>query len=749
MVYDCIIAGAGPAGAFCGYLLAKSGYSCLILERLEEYGEKICGGWLPNIALEELRKAEIDIETFSETHGVRTKSCLTAKKDDDSVYTYPEGQYGLGTTRKAFDSFLGNAAMQAGVTIRFHERVKKIEYKEGLYYVNGFVGKNFVAATGARGLVDDTCGKYEKQSFGISGQIKGIGSLDPQQVFFWYENEETQDYFWAIPIERDTWNIGFWMQKPEKDIMKRYEAGVKKYIDENFSSYEYIIRPKGAFLGNVDLSENLEVPAFAAGDFAGTNSFLTGEGLSFALRSAKRAAYKVRKALGEEIYERMEFISQDGVNVVFLCDRIQYFEVTDTEMKALKLLAAGGSEAEAEQISNLSPVKWEKLLDKVYKREEKLNMDVKTTTVRLTFNVSNCCNMACKYCYAHGGSYHSAENRMSIEVARKALDLFYTKYEKISSIKFIGGEPALNMDTVEFICKYHQDKVDRGEIKKLPEFIFVTNGTIVNEQLIRLANLYHVKIGFSLDARADMNDQVRVFKNGTGTTAVVVENIKKLQEATGGREPYSINAVYTELESKNNVSIAEIVHYIKDELKIPSVHIIPVDVGEDSPYFLLDNEDFINAAEELLKEWEVTGEEHFFAHIKGIMKKIEKRLYSPDYICDAGSGLFSVSTKGDIYPCHLFTDLEDFCLGNVNDDFFNNEKYLKLREELEQYDRRQYEPCKSCFANRLCIGCLGSNYFRTGDKYTPSPFICGMFKDVVGKVLKTLVVCERNKKKND
>ncbi len=653
MIYDCIIAGAGPAGTFCGYLLAKKGYSCRILERLPEYGEKVCGGWLPNIALQELMAAGIDVESFSKSHGARTKSCLTLKGDSEHLYTYPEGIFGLGTARKDFDNFLAGEAMRVGAEISFDSPVKQVEFRDGLYYVNECVGKTFIAAAGARGLIHDKLEAYKEQTFGISAQIRGESMLNPGQVYFWYENEETNDYFWAIPIGENLWNVGLWFRRPSPDMRKRFERGFEKYVVENFDTFNYVIPPKGAFLGNADLTEGLGLPCFSAGDFAGTNNADTGEGLSFALRSAKAAAAKVKESL----------------------------------------------------------------------------------TVRLTFNVSNCCNMACKYCYAHGGSYHSKENLMKIDTAKKALDLFYSKYKKISSIKFIGGEPALNLEVTEFICRYQKEKLRRGEIAKLPEFIFVTNGTIVNDRLINLANEYGVKIGFSLDAPEFVNDQVRVMKDGTGSASLVLENIRKLQEATQGREPYSVNAVYTKVEEEAGVSIPEIVHYIKDGLQIPSVHIIPVDVPEESPYRLSGNQAFVDGVEELLAEWRNTGNEYFFHNLKGIIRKIEKKLCSPDYICDAGFGLFSISAEGKVYPCHLFTDLEEFCLGTVEENIFASERFWTLSRELREYNRLASEPCKSCPANRICIGCLGANYFRTGSKYIPDPFICDMFRKVVTLVL--------------
>lgn len=744
MIYDCIIAGAGPAGTFCAYLLQKSGYSCLVLERLQAYGEKVCGGWMPNVALQTLKAAGIDIDQMSQSIGIRTKSCLTVKGSESSLYTYPEGIYGLGTTRNELDGFLAEQATRAGAKIYFGETVDQFQKIDGLYNINGYRGRTFVAAAGARGLIHNKLDIYQDQSFGISAQIRGKGKLCPSQVYFWYEDKERLEYFWAIPIGESLWNIGRWFRHPAAGMRKRFDNGLETYIRSQFEYFEYILPPRGAFLGNVDLTRELPYGCFSAGDFAGVNNEETGEGLSFALKSAEQTAQSVRKVLMREKYERMEFICEQGQNLVFLCDQIQYFTVTDMEKKALSALLDGESEEAARKLGGIDEKGWSRLLEKIEKREEVLPVDVKTKTVRLTFNISNCCNMDCKYCYAQGGSYHSTENRMTAETAKKALDLFYTKYTKVSSIKFIGGEPALNLDVAEYICRYHQEKMERGEIQKLPEFIFVTNGTIVNDQMIRLANIYGVKIGFSLDGPDFVNDQVRVMKNGRPSTSIVRENIKRLQEATGGREPYSVNAVYTELEAEDKISIAEIVRYVYTELKIPSVHMIPVDVGEDSPYYLSNDHAFVEAVDELLEEWRQTGNSYFFNNLRGIMRKIEMRLYSPEYVCDAGFGLFSVSADGKVYPCHLFTDLENFCFGTVDENIFEGKAYQKLSRELESYERRKEEPCRSCFANRLCIGCLGANYFRTGDKFTPAPFICGMFQKVVRRVLAEYAIQGRN-----
>ena len=181
-------------------------------------------------------------------------------------------------------------------------------------------------------------------------------------------------------------------------------------------------------------------------------------------------------------------------------------------------------------------------------------------------------------------------------------------------------------------------------------------------------------------------------------------------------------------------------HYFRDELGIPSAHVIPVDPKDGSPYELQSNQAFVEAADRLLREWRESGDPVFFNNLKGIVRKLEKRMISPDYICDAGFGLFSVSCDGDIYPCHLFTDVTDYKLGNVDDDLFGNDTFLSRTREWESFNRRQSEPCRSCFGNRLCIGCLGANYFRTGNERTPSPFICDMFRKVLSRVILEFVI---------
>lgn len=303
MTYDCIIVGAGPAGSVCAYLLTRVGKKCLILERRPEIGEKICGGYLPNKAREFLLGIGIDIAKIADKDAVRVRSCMTIKGDKEYCFTYAEEDFGLGAYRRTLDQMLLDYALDQGAEIHFSTDVREVcKTKDGVM-VEGYSAKAVVFATGACGHSKINVFQKEqkekqrlKQTFGISEIIRGISILPEDRVFFWYEDETTMDYFWAIPISQDTWNIGLWCQKPCHDMKKRFYELRGKYIGANFTSYETLREPIGAFCGNVNYLPFMQIPCFGAGDFCGTNCYESGEGLYYALKSAKKSAEEVIKS---------------------------------------------------------------------------------------------------------------------------------------------------------------------------------------------------------------------------------------------------------------------------------------------------------------------------------------------------------------------------------------------------------------------------------------------------------------------
>lgn len=300
MRYDCIIVGAGPAGSVCAYTLACAGYKCLILEKKPEIGEKICGGFLPNRARKYLLDMGIDISATLNKDAVRVQSCMTIKGEKEHCFTYAEDDFGIGSYRKTLDQTLLENALSQGAEIRFSTEVRAVHEIEQGVDVEGYLANAVIFATGACGhgkinvFMRNTQEQLLlKQTFGISEIIRGISELREDRVYFWYEDEKTMDYFWAIPISHNTWNIGFWCQKPGNEMKEQFYKLKAKYIGGNFKECETLRVPIGALCGNVNLLPYMQISCFGAGDFSGTNRYESGEGLYHALVSAQETAQKV------------------------------------------------------------------------------------------------------------------------------------------------------------------------------------------------------------------------------------------------------------------------------------------------------------------------------------------------------------------------------------------------------------------------------------------------------------------------
>jgi radical SAM additional 4Fe4S-binding domain len=371
------------------------------------------------------------------------------------------------------------------------------------------------------------------------------------------------------------------------------------------------------------------------------------------------------------------------------------------------------------------------------KIEDKTLIDKNSNNVldRLVLNISNNCNLGCKYCYAHGGSYNSDEGMMTNQVAFDSLDLFFNKFDKINGLQIFGGEPCLNIPIIENILKHLDDMKNSGIIESTPNIGLVTNGTILNDTIIELIKKYNITVTVSLDGPAVVNDSLRVFKNGKGTSEIIEKNILKMKAETG--QPSTIEVTYNNYHVENNMSIIDIIKYFDAKFKGIGLHIAPVSGSKDEPFLLKDRNEFIDSVDDVFE----TNKDNKLLNYSLVQRIIDTIKYkrSSKYICSAGIGTLSVSIKGDIYPCFMFTDQTENLLGNIYDDnVFSSPTMKKHMQKYLNFSKLTERPCKDCFVNRICSGCLGSNYFDTGEIFTPTEAHCDMQRKMVEKVLFSL-----------
>ncbi len=433
---------------------------------------------------------------------------------------------------------------------------------------------------------------------------------------------------------------------------------------------------------------------------------------------------------------KVHFIDKtEDTSVMFVCNSLKFYNVNKNIKNVVQDIESDVPKNEILKKYNIKSDEYDNVYNVLSSETvEDITGERDDSLYRLVLNVTNKCNLDCKYCYAEGGNYLSSECMMDISTAKSAVDIFYKKYKKIQSIQFFGGEPLLNEPVIRFVCQYITELFETGKIESMPEFGTISNGTIYSDQLAQTIKKYKISVTFSIDGPQEVHNSMRVYKNGMGTFEKIYENISKYNMASvrlnGVEATYNLNHI------KNNLSVFNTVKYFKDELNIPIVHIVPVSAEDGVDYKLKNTDSFSNSVKEIFEEMNKNKKDYSYSLVSRVVISLKKHK-SNKYICEAGISNYSVSSKGDIYPCFMFTDVQNFKMGNVFDKtpFFENPTFLSIKEMLKKFNKYEYSQCKDCFNNRICSGCIGSNYVNNGDFRCTPDADCEMKKKLTENVL--------------
>ncbi|WPF88615.1 geranylgeranyl reductase family protein [Cyanobacterium aponinum AL20118] len=205
-MYDCIVVGAGPAGATSAYHLAKKGYSVLILEKASLPRYKPCGG-----GVSPLIQSWFD---FDLSPAISLKSytvyCTWEQKDAIAVDL---GNNPIWMVRRdVFDYFLVTQAVKQGATLKDTTEVRGVEFVSNGWIVKteneSFKGRYLIGADGAKGSMAKWLG-FGKQKKSV------VGALELEIPVQKVENKETylefglvqHGYAWNFP-KADGYSIG-------------------------------------------------------------------------------------------------------------------------------------------------------------------------------------------------------------------------------------------------------------------------------------------------------------------------------------------------------------------------------------------------------------------------------------------------------------------------------------------------------------------------------------------------------------
>ena len=343
----------------------------------------------------------------------------------------------------------------------------------------------------------------------------------------------------------------------------------------------------------------------------------------------------------------------------------------------------------------------------------------------LVLMVAQSCNLACRYCFGHGGCYGSNRSLMSQGDAIKAVDLMIARGgdRKKYSITFFGGEPLLNLPVIAAVVAYCERLVSSQGLEF--HYSITTNGTILTDGVLEMLRSRNFGVMVSLDGPASVHDENRPFRNGRGSYEKVAGNIRRM---VGRGIKVQLRGTLTRGAIERRVIPRTLL--LADELGVDRVVLAVVDGSQ------LNLEDLELTARELSRLEELCeeiSEEQVEAARQGTLDRV---LFSPHASlmnslargtaqgvgrCGACQGMAAVSTDGAVYPCHRFVGMDAYRIGDLEggiDEDRTNAFFAAVQ--------RAYEPvCGSCWVRGICQGtCFYHSADGRGGFRAPDPMNC-------------------------
>jgi len=289
MPFDVVIVGAGPAGAWAAYRLARDGARVAIVDGSHPR-EKPCGGGITGRALELVAPALASAPLA----GVDVRGATFGYGARQTQVTFSRAGLLTVASRRDFDTRLLTAATATGATL-FQTRARQIARTSNGWIVSttdgDIDGAWLLGADGANSLVRRRGHKpfgRSQLSIATGYFVRGRTSRDVAIDF----EHAPAGYLWSFP-RPDHLAVGICAQADEA-TPGPLQSRVAAWIADRFPGAADIERYAWPIPSLSDASLAAEVPAgdrwMLLGDAAGLVDPITREGIYFALQSGDYAA---------------------------------------------------------------------------------------------------------------------------------------------------------------------------------------------------------------------------------------------------------------------------------------------------------------------------------------------------------------------------------------------------------------------------------------------------------------------------
>jgi uncharacterized protein len=337
----------------------------------------------------------------------------------------------------------------------------------------------------------------------------------------------------------------------------------------------------------------------------------------------------------------------------------------------------------------------------------------------LILRVTDACNLNCCYCYACGGE---SKKDMPWEIAKRAVD-YVAARNRHFKIQFSGGEPLLNLPLIKKVVAYTQER------KLAATFQLQTNGTLLTPRMVREIRKLGLALGVSLDGMPEVNDALRPFRDGKGSTLATIQGLQNLAAA---RVKAGLTVVLTNTSTEQLPRLVELAAYIGSVHGLSLDLLRPLGRGKGK-------KDMVPGPDLLRRQVRAALEKaREIGRLGGPLirfREVERLKYLLDqggkreYYCYATTGQsLAVLPDGSVYPCASVGGLSDFYLGNIIDQNFSLPEVL-VGKPWWGRNIDKMAGCRDCPDRQLCGGgCLARSYVFTGRVDVPYAGDCHLRK---------------------
>lgn len=366
------------------------------------------------------------------------------------------------------------------------------------------------------------------------------------------------------------------------------------------------------------------------------------------------------------------------------------------------------------------------------------DIDPQVNCRNITFQVTDDCCLKCSYCY----QTHKGHAMMTKETAKKIVDLLFKLYDEDNPntvinhhtkgliLDFIGGEPFMNVEIIEYVIEYFMNQCFLKNHVWLTNFrvSMSSNGILYFEPKVQdFLNKYKqfISLNITIDGPKEVHDLCRVDYDGKGSFDRAIAAWDDWLAKIGSKQVTTKVTIAPE-----NLPYMESIFEFFFSRGCKRINANPIfehpwTIEEAQLYYKI----LIKLADKLLDSPDCSSS-LFRSYNGNPLSSKDTRNW-----CGGTSAMLAFDPQGNAYPCLRYMEsslngkVPPIIIGNT-DGIYNTPEYKAIYDDMKAVTRQSQstQECLDCPVASGCAWCSAANYVLTGSYNKRSTNICWMHR---------------------